>query len=495
MKRYLYFYIYFMFCTIRIISAQNIIKRIPDDQFGLSYAEVFENMHYNQMYRPQVHYTPITGQIADATGLIYYKGMYHLFYMYDEWSRSRRYNKNWGYATSYDCIYWEQKPQILNSLLDNRPGSGCGIVDWNNTLGLQSGIEKTLVVFYTDYGRGSCLAFSRDAGKTWIRHKSNPVIPMPSGRSDRDPLVFWYKPDQSWRLVQFEEPGFAFYKSQNLIKWDFLSRIEGFYECPDFFELPLDGDCTNKRWIILDANCEYRIGEFNGTEFISTMQNMKIDYGDLYATQTYKHSYEGDGPLIQLAFLKLNGKPDHDRVWSQQQCFPCELKLRTINGDMKLCRYPIDGIKQLRYDSHIWNDIIIRADDNPLADIHGDVFEIIVEMDFSKSSGFEFIIRGERILFNAQNNLLKIQGKEINLNTMSQKMKIRVIIDRNSLELFVNEGEISYSSLFYPNENDMGLKFSSLGGNLTNVNLELYKLSSIWLKREQELGFFRSTKE
>jgi hypothetical protein len=56
-----------------------------------------------------------------------------------------------------------------------------------------------------------------------------------------------------------------------------------------------------------------------------------------------------------------------------------ELKLRTINGDMKLCRYPIDGIKQLRYDSHIWNDIIIRADDNPLADIHGDVFEIIVE--------------------------------------------------------------------------------------------------------------------
>jgi len=74
---------------------------------------------------------------------------------------------------------------------------------------------------------------------------------------------------------------------------------------------------------------------------------------------------------------------------------------------------------------------------------------------------------------------------------MSQKMKIRVIIDRNSLELFVNEGEISYSSLFYPNENDMGLKFSSLGGNLTNVNLELYKLSSIWLKREQELGLFR----
>ncbi|GAJ13874.1 unnamed protein product, partial [marine sediment metagenome] len=167
--------------AILLLYAQ-IEKKIPDDPYGLSYADVFENMHYDQPLRPQVHYTPITGQIGDATGMILYRGTYHLFHMYDEWSRRRRYNKNWGHAVSNDLIYWEQKPQILNAVLDNRPGSGSGIVDWNNTLGLQSGVEKTMVVFYTDYGRGTCIVFSRDAGKTWIRHKDNPVIPMPEGR-------------------------------------------------------------------------------------------------------------------------------------------------------------------------------------------------------------------------------------------------------------------------------------------------------------------------
>ena len=72
------------------------------DPFRLEYKDVYENMHYNQPLRPQVHYTPITGQIGDPTGLIQYKGTYHLFYMYDEWSKRRGDNKNWGHAISND---------------------------------------------------------------------------------------------------------------------------------------------------------------------------------------------------------------------------------------------------------------------------------------------------------------------------------------------------------------------------------------------------------
>ncbi|MCZ0937994.1 MAG: hypothetical protein OXJ55_05125, partial [Caldilineaceae bacterium] len=200
-------------------------KKIPEDRFGIAYDDVFHHMHYDQPLRPQVHYTPITGQIGDATGLILYKGVYHLFYMYDEWSRRRRFNKSWGHAVSSDLVFWEQRPQILNTRLDNAPGSGSGIVDWNNTLGLQSGVEKTLVVFYTDYGRGTSIAFSRDAGKTWIRHKDNPVIPRHEDRNDRDAKVFWYKPDQSWRLILYEQPSFTFYKSNDLLNWERLSSL------------------------------------------------------------------------------------------------------------------------------------------------------------------------------------------------------------------------------------------------------------------------------
>lgn len=464
------------------------------DKNQLSYQNVFDNMHYNQGFRPQVHYTPITGQIADATGLILYKGEYHLFYMYDEWSRQRRDNKNWGHATSYDCIFWEQKPQILNTIIDNRPGSGSGIVDWNNTLGLQSGVEKTLVIFYTDYGRGICIAFSRDAGKTWIRHEKNPVISKKGERKDRDPLVFWYKPDQSWRMVLYEEPGFTFYKSHDLLKWEYLNKVEGFFECPDFLNISVDGNENNKKWIIVNGDGTYRIGDFNGNEFIQETANKKVDFGnDLYATQTWKKSYEGDGPFIQIAFLRIQGSPEHNRTWSQQMCFPSELTLKTINGKVSLCRNPVDGIKQLRYDPHFWKNETVQPGENPLTDIQGDVFEIIMNIDLGKASGFEFNIRGTTVDYSVKEQKLSIMGTQINNPATDNCIKLRFIIDRNSIEVYVNQGEVTFSKLFYPDPSNINLNLSSSGGPITVNNMEVYRLQSIWLKREQELGYYRSS--
>ena len=127
-----------------VVTAQkNQLEAI--DSFRIDYKDVYNNTHYNQPLRPQVHYTPLSGQIGDPTGLIRYKGKYHLFYMFDEWSRKRRDNKNWGHAISDDCIHWQQEPPVTNSIIDNRPGSGSGIIDWNNTLKLRTGVEQTMV--------------------------------------------------------------------------------------------------------------------------------------------------------------------------------------------------------------------------------------------------------------------------------------------------------------------------------------------------------------
>ncbi len=471
-------------------------KKIPDDEYGITYDDVFENMHYNQPLRPQVHYTPITGQIGDATGLILYKGIYHLFHMYDEWSRRRKYNKSWGHAVSNDLIYWEQKPQIFNTRLDNAPGSGSGIVDWNNTLGLQTGVEKTLVVFYTDYGRGTSISFSRDTGKTWIRHKDNPVIPMPEGRNDRDALVFWHKPDQSWRLVLYEQPSFVFYKSVDLLNWELLSKLDDFHECPDLFRLPVDGDENNKKWVIIEANGLYRLGDFNGTEFIPETDKLEADYGNLYATQTWKHSYEGDGPLIQLSMISFPGQTAmHDRTWSMQQCFPSELTLKTINGEVRLCRNPIVSIKKLRYESHFWENETVNPGDNPLEDLDGDVFEINAVIDPGKASEFGFVIRGERLVYAVKDQSLTFMEKQAALVPMAigsdEKIKISLIIDRGSVEVFANRGEVSISMLFYPDPSNMNLEFFSTGGSAEIDFMEVYRLQSIWLKREQELGYYR----
>lgn len=474
------------------------------DPYQLNYKDVYENMHYNQPLRPQVHYTPISGQIADATGLVRYKGKYHLFYMFDEWSKQRRDNKNWGHATSDDCIYWEQEPHITNSVIDNRPGSGSGLVDWNNSLGLRSGVEKTMVVFYTDYGRGVSISFSRDAGKTWIRHKNNPVLPGKEGT--RDPNVFWYKPDQSWRMVIYEQPGFSFYKSTNLVDWQFLSKMDGFYECPDFMEMKVDNNEDNKKWVLIDGNGAYYIGEFDGTKFIPGTKKQPLGQEtflnnsggnanyytkDFYASQAWKQSYEGDGPFYQLAFMMVKGAPTHNRTWSQQMIFPVELTLKTINNEIKLCRNPIDGIKQLRYDPKIWKSLPLKPKDNPFEKIDGDVFEIISQIDLGKSKEIVFDIRGEKVVYNVAGKQLSFMGDKVQLLAKNNKIKLRFIVDRNSVEIYANEGEVTFTRLFYPEASNMNLSLTSTDGEAKIENMELYRLESIWLKREQELGYKR----
>jgi hypothetical protein len=119
--------------------------------------EVAEQQHYNQPLRPQFHYTALQGHIGDATGLFFYRGEYHLFNIFDEWSRKSSVHKRWGHAISTDLMHWTQLPPVLDTTIDHSPGSGSGIVDWNNSSGLRNGPEKTLLLFYTDYKKGSCI--------------------------------------------------------------------------------------------------------------------------------------------------------------------------------------------------------------------------------------------------------------------------------------------------------------------------------------------------
>ena len=483
-------------------------RQEDNDPFRLDYKDVADNVHYNQPLRPQVHYTPLTGQIADPTGLIRYKGTYHLFYMFDEWSKQRRDNKNWGHATSNDCLHWEQQPPITNAVIDNRPGSGSGIVDWNNTLGLKTGTERTLVVFYTDYGRGISLSYSKDAGKTWVRHKNNPLLPIKNGF--RDPMVFWYKPDQSWRMVIYEEPGLSFYKSNNLLTWKFLSRIEGYFECPDLLHMPVDGKEETKKWVLIDGNGAYTLGAFDGVEF--TLEGKKEYLGqetfynkvggrtnyytkDLYATQTWKQSYEGDGPFYQLAFMMIKEPPTHNRTWSQQLIFPVELTLRTIEGKVRLCRNPIDAIKQLRYDATIWKNTSVKPNENPLQQMEGDVFEMIADIDVGNSKEITFSIRGEKAVYQTASQQLTFLGSRINVNPTENKIRLRFIIDRNSVEVYANQGEATLTRLFYPAVSNHRFMLSPTEGTMTILNMEVYRLESIWLKREQELGYYRGTNQ
>ena len=110
-----------------------------------------------------------------------------------------------------------------------------------------------MVAFYTSAsdknGQIQCMAYSTDNGRTFTKYEGNPVLRPFDGLKDfRDPKVFWYAPSKHWVLVLNERDGHSIYTSSNLKDWKYESHVTGFWECPELFELPVDGDKNHTKW-------------------------------------------------------------------------------------------------------------------------------------------------------------------------------------------------------------------------------------------------------
>jgi sucrose-6-phosphate hydrolase SacC (GH32 family) len=447
------------------------------EKYDITLADVANQRHYDQPLRPQFHYTPIQGHTGDATGLIYYKGEFHLFTMFDEWSRRRLAHKRWGHAISPDLVHWEEFPPILDTIIDNRPGSGSGVVDWNDSSGLRRGPEKTLLIFYTDYKRGTGIAYSRDRGRTWERHPANPIIP--GAEDERDPTVFWYSPAGEWRMVRYEKKGFAFYSSRDLLKWTRLSRIDGFYECPDLMELPVLNQPGESRWVLIDGDGSYFIGRFDGTTFHPESERLKAEYSKvLYATQTWKLTMEA-GPAYQMGWMRY---PDEPRlVWHGQESFPVELTLRSFPEGIRLCRMPVNEIRNLRIGQQHWKDLVVETTAKPIEGLNSDLLDVTVQLKPENATAFGLRIRGEELRYSVADQTLRLGNTTASLPLRGKPLRLRVLVDRPSIEVFADEGQVSISLLTL-REAPLALSVFAEGGAVRVPMFEADVLESIWKK-------------
>ncbi|HEY3899249.1 MAG TPA: glycoside hydrolase family 32 protein [Chthoniobacter sp.] len=472
-------------------------KNAPDPALDISPEEAAANQNYQQPYRPQFHYTPIQGFVGDATGLIYSDGTYHLFYMSDKWERRKNRHKCWGHATSRDLLHWTEEASILDPVLDHKPGSGSGIVDADNVLGLAQGNGKTLAVFYTDYQTGSCIIYSVDGGKMWIRHPRNPVLPR-IGKQDRDPTVFWYGPAREWRMVRHSEPfdgiagktGFAFFASTNLLDWKYLSEVDGYNECPDIFELPVDGNSNDRKWVLMDAGYNYRVGQFDGTRFVSESEKLKADAAAsryLYAPQTWKRSRTGDLPLQQMGFMSYPKKPAEmptRLTWQNQMAFPVELSLKRFPAGIRLCREPIPAIQKLYEDSKSWDAFTLKPGDNPLANLQGEQLDIRAEFDLAGASAINLNIRGQTLHYSVPEAVVSLAGTKAAVSLAENHLRLRVLVDRSSIEVFANGGQVSISRVFFFDPAEKHFSLTCEGGDLKVTSLTISHVGSIWAKND-----------
>ena len=241
---------------------------------------------YQELYRPQFHFTPAKNWMNDPNGLVYYKGEYHLFYQHnpfgDQWG-----HMSWGHAVSRDLVHWEHLPVAIPEEGSEMIFSGSAVVDHRNTTGFGTRRNPPMVAIYTSAypdDQEQSLAYSTDRGRTWTKYAGNPVLDD-ADREFRDPKVFWYEPDDEWRMVVVKavQRKVAIYRSKDLKAWEHLSdfgpanAVGGVWECPDLFPLRVDGNPRKTKWVMLvslnpgaiagGSGMQYFVGDFDGTTF------------------------------------------------------------------------------------------------------------------------------------------------------------------------------------------------------------------------------------
>jgi len=444
---------------------------------------------YNEKYRPQFHFTPRENWTNDPNGLVYYKGEYHMFFQHNPFGINWG-NMTWGHAVSADLIHWRQLPNAIEPDELGTIFSGSAVVDWNNTSGFQTGKENVLVAFYTSAGKHApvrkpftqSIAYSNDRGRTWVKYKGNPIIGNMKDDDNRDPKVIWHEPTKRWIMALFLDAGdeFALLSSEDLKKWQVLQylMLPGSRECPDFFELPVDGDPANTHWVFWGADGRYLRGSFDGHEFTAQSEPLESSVGNFYAAQTWSDIPKSDGRRIQIAWMAKGKFPD--MPFNQQMSIPCELTLRTFPEGIRLCRVPVREIKKLRGKRYAWKRTALKPGENILSGVTGELFEIQAEIELGAAAEVGFMLRGTPFLYDVSDKMLVCKDKEAELTPVDGRIKLHILVDRASIEIFGNDGRVSMFLCFPLDTSNTSLEAFGRGGQANIRTLNIWKLKSIW---------------
>ncbi len=469
--------------------------------------------------RPDFHLTPRAGWMNDPNGFCYYKGQYHLFYQYYPYE-SKWGPMHWGHAVSSDLLRWEYLPCALapDEAYDRDgcfSGSAAILPDGRHLL-MYTGVLKE------HQGRDiyrevqtQCIAVGD--GIDYEKYEQNPVlderdIPEGSSRYDfRDPKI-WKKADGTYACVVGNRPAdgsgqILLYTSEDGFRWKFKSvlvsnhdRYGKMWECPDFFEL--DG-----KWVLLTSpqdmlpeGFEYHNG--NGTLCLigdydeeagtfKEMYNQSIDYGiDFYATQTL---LAPDGRRIMIGWMQnwdACGIRSPEEPWFGQMSLPRELSLK--NG--RLYQKPVRELDAMRRNEVEYTDVTVselmeldkvkgRRVDMELTVRPGDGEELYQKfaVRFAQNDRYwtslsfrprESVLKVDR-KFSGSRRAIIHQRRSL-VNPVDGELKLRIILDRFSAEVFVNDGEQVLSATMYTDQEADGISFFADG--IAKIDVVKYDL-------------------
>lgn len=503
---------------------------------GCGKMQFIENSIYNDKYRLQVHYSVPSGWLNDPNGLVYHKGVYHLFYQHYPFN-TKWGPMHWGHATSTDLIHWKNLPIALHPYDKGDIFSGCCVVDNDNVTGLagSSKNNQSIVCVYTLNNNASqtqAIAYSVDDGNNWTQYERNPIIPNKTLKDFRDPNIV--KRNGTFYMVLAAGDRIIFYSSKDLKNWKKLSDFgerrgdkSGVWECPSLVSLK-----TNKGEkydvLILSENgpskgslTQYFVGKFNGNIFVSKYGESKFFWADNgpdnYAGIPYHNDPHGRNIFIGWMSNWLYGQEIPTSRWRGQMTFPRELGLAKVDDQIYLTQRPIDELSQIMNMSRTWSisgsqivsgEQTIDISSNIPFEV-GPLFSIEyalnvsaakigkVGLRFSNAIGEYISIRyniHERIYeLNRQHSGMvafntRFADKIYRANRIASTNIIsgRIILDTASIEVFADDGLNTFSALFFPTKPFANIQYY---GNIENESagtfavvekMNVTALNSIW---------------
>jgi fructan beta-fructosidase len=465
-------------------------SRIPD--FAESDSVPESEKLYREKHRPLFHFTSRFGWLNDPNGLVYQDKEWHLFYQHNPFGVNWG-NMHWGHAVSPDLVHWNE---LGIGLYPHQHGdwafSGSAVVDKKNTSGWGAGKEPPLVLAYTSTGRGECIAYSTDRGRTWTEYEKNPVLK----HAGRDPKLVWYEKGKHWVMAVYDEfqgnQWIAFHTSKDLKTWEFASRIEGFFECPDLFELPVMGDRANRRWVLYAADGKYLLGDFDGKEFKPAFKEKKqLWHGNFYAAQTFDNApsvpadkFEPPLPRrVQIGWA--NGVTFPGMPFNQQMTVPVNLFLHqpARSNDLRMCADPVPELAKLREAKAAFElppDADGRSIEKPFTVAEDlDAFEAQFRIEPQKSTGFTIDLRGTKLVYDAAKKTLSCRNVSVPC-PVDQFVKLHILVDRGSVEVFINLGETALSVAAIPDEKNRRVELIPQGAVRLLGDSWVYRMKSAW---------------
>ena len=473
-----------------------------------------------EKFRPTYHFSPLYGWMNDPNGMVYKDGEYHLFYQYNPYG-SKWGNMSWGHAISQDLVNWKHLPVAIAPDALGTIFSGSAVVDFDNTAGFGAG---AIIAIYTQNSdrQVQSIAYSTDNGRTFTKYENNPVLTS-EARDFRDPKVFWYENTKRWIMVLAVGQEMQIFSSPNLKDWIFESRFGegqgahgGVWECPDLFELPVEGT-NDKKWVLLcnlnpggpfgGSATQYFVGSFNGKEFVneSPSKTKWMDWGkDHYATVTWSDA--PDNRRIAIAWMS-NWQYANDVPTSQYRSpnsVPRDLGLFTVDGETYLQSAPSPELLALRDASkkrsfkvngtRTIKEMIPGNDgayeiELTIENQHADVIGFRLYNDKGEEVDMQYDMKEKKfsmdrrksgeVSFNENFPMLTWTAIEQGRNEEQggkEALKLRLFVDKSSVEAFGDGGRFVMTNQVFPSEPYNHIDFYSKGGAYKVDSFVVYKL-------------------